>query len=195
MIPITLTTNAAAVVRRLTAYPPKMAAAVARALDLENELTVGAIVADNLSFPAGTTKTPEHGLRVQSSRLRRSVRPAQAQIMPWGIYSAIGSNVIYAGPHERGFRSTVTVRAHTRRNPHADVFAQGGAMFDRQTGKISRRKTTKLIATGITTVRQHKMKMNIRARHYISSKIEERAPIYREKISEAILSSWEGEGL
>ena len=192
MIPIALTTNAAAVIKRIDTFPARMGQGIAAALDRENELTVGAIVQDNLSYPADTKKTPEHGLRVHTSRLRRSVRPLRAVVGATEIRSAIGSNVRYAGVHEYGFSGTVTVRAHVRRNPAGDVFGSKGAVFNRSTGKITKAKSTQLLASGITTVRQHSMKMNMRARFYIWSKLEERTARYGAAVSAAIELAWDG---
>lgn len=101
-----------ATLRRLISLPAITPSVIARTMDRENQITVGHIQRDKLSQRGPLT------LGVVTNRLRGSIRASKAQIDNSGskavIVSSIGTNVIYAGVHEYGFRGRVTVRAHTR---------------------------------------------------------------------------------
>ena len=150
----------------LAQFPPALLQAVAAALDLENELTVGHVQATKLSQRGPDT------LGVVTNRLRSSLRPSKAQIVGQAVVSAIGTPVVYAGPHESGFEGDVQVRAFTRRV--TQVF-----------GQRLRRATTAQVAP-------HRRHLKIRARRWLSRGIEERGPAYSQAISTAITTTWEG---
>src|SRR4051812_17109033 len=95
--------NAAAILAQVKAFPEAMAQSIARALDEQNELTVGHIQETKLSKRGPTT------LGVIHNRLRLSVHRALAVVKGNTIDSAIGSNVVYAGVHEFGFDGEVQV--------------------------------------------------------------------------------------
>ena len=184
MIEIELTSNAQDVVAHLREFPPMMLQAIARAMDLENELTVGHIQAAHLTG-RGPFPVEEHKLGVISDRLRPSVRPSPAEIEGQSVISAIGSNVAYAGGHEHGVDRMVTVAAHQRRlsigNGKAKVwFDKGGHVRKAAAGKV---------ATG--QVREFQRHMRMPARAPITTGIQERAPNYSRSISAAIISAWE----
>jgi len=180
-IQLSLDSNAAQVVRQLGTFPERMQQEIAKALDYENEITVGQIQAKKLSRRGPTT------LGVVSNRLRSSVRPTKAVVSPKSIESSIGSNVKYAGVHEYGFHGTVNVRGFTRRQTSNDLLA-GGA----RRGFKARQKREKLQASGIARVKAHTRRMNIPARAYIRTTIEERRAAYGSAVSKAIVSAWEG---
>jgi phage gpG-like protein len=183
MTQIRLTTNAAAVVAQLTAFPQEMLLGVARALDQQNELTVGAIQRDKLSQRGPLT------LGVRTNRLRSSVRPAKAIVTADGVVSSIGSNVKYAGVHEYGSTAVVQVPAHTRQRP-SDVLGRSvSAVFNPASGKISR---TAPRPTGPIQVKAHQQRQNFPARRYIGRTIEERGDAYSQAISAAVLAAWNG---
>jgi hypothetical protein len=189
MISVTLTSNAAAVAAELKAFPNTMLGAIARALDLENQLTIGQVQAQKLSGPTGPTT-----LSVRSNRLRSSIRASQARINPEGVQSSMGTNVGYGGVHEYGFDATVTVRSFTRKQSlRAKAAARASGTFDPRTGRIARgRKAAPTAAT--QTVRSHQRHMKIPARRYLQSTIESRAENYRASISAAILAAWQSPG-
>lgn len=189
-IKISLESNAAEIVDRLNRFPAEMAQAICRALDYENELTVGAIVRERLSYPRAFVGPLPHGLRVQTSRLRRSIRPSKARVVGSMVDSAIGSNVRYAGVHEFGFDGVVPVSAHTRHQVSEDVI-QGKAGAARR-GFEARQKREKVIASGVARVRAHSRKVHLPARAYVRTTIAERVPAYTSALSRAIVQAWTG---
>lgn len=76
-------------------------AAVAGALDRENQLTVSWIQSRYMSFPKSGPPNPL-GTRVQSNRLRGSLRASAATVSGGEVRSGIGSNVVYAAIQEFG---------------------------------------------------------------------------------------------
>lgn len=95
------TPAAQAVLAKFTTLPQRVLVAIARGLDDANQLTVGVIMHDFLSFPKDSPPTLE-GLRAQSNRLRGSVRASKAVISGDAVTASIGSNVKYAPIHEYG---------------------------------------------------------------------------------------------
>ena len=186
---LTLSSNAAAIRAQLSAFPPEMLARIAKAIDLQNELSIGVIQKTRLSRRGPDT------LGVRTNRLRSSISRAPATVLPngSGVVSAIGSNVKYAGAHEYGFAGTVEVRAHTRRRviTHTTSVA---ATFNPLSGKIDKAKKTKRrVDTGETIqVRAHGMKMRIPQRAYIRTVLAQRAGEYSTAVSEAIVAAWKG---
>lgn len=114
-IEIKVTGDALKLMERIT-VPAGALGAAARAMDEENQYTVSHIQAAYLSFPS-TGPTVGIGLRVQSNRLRNSLRATKATVSATGVTSSIGSNVKYAAIHEFGG----TTRPHVIR-------AKGGAL-------------------------------------------------------------------
>lgn len=163
-------------------------AAVIRAMDRENELTVGQAVAKRMSFSRHTPPTME-GLRVQSGRLRRSITRAPAQAEgARGVISAIGSNVRYFAPHEFGFDGTVSVKEHERKLPDRVLVPgaartltmqeAGRAGFLTKAGKL-RKGTGERLEGRTITVRAHSAHRRIPARQMVSKTITERMPLYQ----------------
>lgn len=182
---LTLSSNAASVVRQLNAFPPAMLQAIAGALDLENELTVGQAQRMKMSKHSATT------LGVITNRLRQSLRPTKAIIAGQAVISAIGSNVKYAAVHEFGFTGTVNVPQYTRHDSRRDVYAAGAsAHFSWKDGKIKRGRSAQPIASGVGVVKAHPMKMHMPERSYIRSTLAERSDAYSRAISAAILTAW-----
>jgi hypothetical protein len=191
---IDLTTNAAEIVKDLEEFPPKMARGVARAMNEQNELTVGHIVRDKL-----TAAGPRY-LNVRSGRMRKSARRTKAEIAGLRIVSSIGSNLVYAGVHEYGFQGTVQVQAFTRRAPQGDRFSLGGksvtrpmaesmGLFDKR-GRLRRRKGLAQESSGISRVKAHSRRMNFPARHMFEDGVTENLDAYADKVSEAITEAW-----
>lgn len=173
--------------------------AIARAMDYENELTVGAAVRDRMSFPRTASPTPE-GLRVQSGRLRRSLHRSRARIVPDGVLSAIGSNVRYFGPHEFGFDGRVQVRAHTRKTADR-VLVPGGravsARVARAAGILTRRGTVRpgfgeLLEGGVVQVRAHEREQHTPARRMVQRTVLSRVPNYQASIAREVTRALSG---
>lgn len=92
--------TAAAFLKTLT-DPSQVLRALARTTDQQNLLTASHIQKEYLSFSKSSPATMD-GLRVQTNRLRNSIRPSQCRFMADGLESSIGSNVEYAAIHEFG---------------------------------------------------------------------------------------------
>lgn len=202
---VELTSNAQAVLETAERIPDELAEAIAKAMDTENQLTVGHIVKTKLSRRSATT------LGVVTNRLRGSLRATKSKAKSREVTSSIGSNVRYAGVHEFGFRGTVTVGAFTRRNPRGDKFnflARGKASRDAgivNDYNISRKMAEALggfgkggrariflkkTSSGVSFVKAHKRKLNFPARAMVSTGIEERAENYQRTLSAAIEEAW-----
>lgn len=98
---IQFTPQAQAVLAKFETLPRRVLVAIKTGLDDENRNTVSIIQRDFMSFPKQGPSTLE-GLRVQSNRLRASVRASKAIISGDTVTAAIGSNVKYAALHEFG---------------------------------------------------------------------------------------------
>lgn len=96
---ITISDTASARLREL--QPERIMPRLARRMDQENVHTVSYIQTTYLSFPKSEPSVPD-GLRVQTNRLRGSLRASSTVITGDGLQSAIGSNVVYAALHEFG---------------------------------------------------------------------------------------------
>lgn len=183
MINLALQLTLSPATQRLVAggAPTAVRAAVARAMDLENETTIGLAIKRRLTFPKESPATLE-GLRAITSRLRKSLTRSPARIVGNSIISAIGSNVRYFGPHEFGFKGTVKVRAHSRResrrfaagdasiiNLHAA--ARSGALTKR--GAVRKGSVLVELERRAHLVRKHDRRVNLPARRMVQRTIEE----------------------
>lgn len=184
-IEIRIDDNAAEVARQVRDFPARLGPAIAREVDLQNELTVGHAQARKLSRRGPTT------LGVVSNRLRSSLRPAKAQVAGDRVVSSIGSNVVYAAAHEYGFTGRVQVKSFVRQQRSNDLLAN-------RAGEIARRgfapvqKKEKLTALGFARVKAHARQMIIPARPFISSSLQERSSDYGASVSRAIVAAWQG---
>ena len=162
-IQIQISGDAQAVVDRI-ADKPGLLSAMAKALDLQNEYTIGYIQQKKLSGP-----TSPDSLSVRTGLLRRSIRRTDTVITANGLTSSIGSNVAYAGIHEFGG----TIPAHTiKATGRALVFLYGGK---------------KVFARSV----KHPG-MTLPARRFIMGSLEERADSYSAALSNAIIGFWQG---
>lgn len=138
-VKIDITENAKAIVRELQEFPRTMAEAVGRAMDQQNQFTIGHIVSRKLSQRGPTT------LGVVTGRLRGSVRASRASVSTSAVESSIGTNVSYAGAHEFGSKPHVIrprkAKALRFAGPNGVVFAR----FVNHPGTPARRP----IGTGI----------------------------------------------
>jgi hypothetical protein len=181
---IFISSNASAILRQVVQLPTRMAQAIARAMDKENQITVGVIQSEQLTGPRPSK------IGVITNRLRGSIRAIKAIITGNTIESAIGSNVSYAGPLERGFNGTVTVRAHSR-NIFSSHETGGGKSVDMKTGRLRTTKKKKIsLLSGRANVKTHERKLNIPAHRYIEGTLERSTLAYSVAISRAIESAW-----
>jgi len=183
---------------------------VCKVTDQQNQLTLGYILSHNLSGPGKKDLTT---LAVISGFLRRSSHATPARNYGGVILSAIGANVKYAAAHEFGFHGTVKVKAHTRRNAHADTFDYQGTAVNRATalrasilhrkqasqgsqdsGKyvFRSRKAKQLSIGGMIAVKARSMHMNLPARRCFQRGIEARLAEYGPALSAAIIRAWSG---
>jgi phage gpG-like protein len=180
---IKLTHNAQQIAARLATFPPEMLNGIARAMDKENELTVGHVAKNYLTGPR-----PEK-LGVRTNRLRLSIRRSAAVIEGQSVTSTIGTNVEYAAIHEYGFTGSVDVKAHAR--AIVKTSGQETAKLDAR-GRLRRRTRTVRTQTGTAQVRAHKRSMKMRARPFLSPSVADRADNYAQSVSRAIIAAWEG---
>jgi phage gpG-like protein len=161
---IELTSEAKAVIERLGSTSSRLGERVSRAVDLQNELTIGHAQANKLSTRGPTT------LGVRTNRLRSSLRRTPAVQADDGvIVSSIGTNVVYAAVHEYGIDQEVAVRAHTRK-----VYQAFGQPLKRP------------VEAKVSAFRR-RMKMPERA--FIRSSLAERASAYTDALSAAVVSA------
>jgi len=113
-ITIAFTPAAQAVLNRYADLPQRIRGGIAVGLREQNQLTVAHIQRQYLSFSKSSPPVPE-GLRVQSNRLRASIRATDPRISGDEITTSIGTNVKYAVIHEFGGVFTVTKKPGTVR--------------------------------------------------------------------------------
>ncbi|KAF0176439.1 MAG: phage virion morphoproteinis protein [Limisphaerales bacterium] len=179
-----LTSNARQILAELHGKPRRIMQAIAAALDTQNELTVSHIKEKRLSgkgpFPAS-----EGRLGVKTNRLRNSLRRSRAVISGSAVDSAIGTNVEYAGIHEFGgliSRKPFSGVVRLRTNADGSLLrnARGGARFAGLRHK--RTRDAAFSSAGHSTT--------MPARRPIGSGIEDKAPDYSRRISDAIVTAW-----
>ena len=142
-IHLSLSPEAERLYRSLPAMPARVMDGMRRALDKENQLTVAHIQQDYLSFAKHGPTSPI-GLRVQTNRLRASMRASSAVITGTGVASAIGSNVKYAALHEFGAdfeRTTKPGKVRLRIDKAGNLLRQADgrlARFARKGHKLAR---------------------------------------------------------
>jgi len=103
-------------------------------------------------------------LHVRTGTLRRSINQ-RIEEKADGIYGYVGTNVRYAGAHEYGFKGTVTVKEHLRREKKV-IAAKYNAAKDVW---IVRKKNTGF--SGI--VKSHTMTMNLPERSFLRSTLSD----------------------
>jgi len=160
-------------------------AAMAREIDLQNDLTVSHIVATRLTgkgpFPVG-----DHKLGERTHLLRRSVRASRAVVSGDSVTSAIGTNVKYAGVHEFGFSGTVMVGGHVRQRFSSRSFI-GALKADGKARTVRRKVRGADLAVG-----SHKRQMNIPARAPFFHGIQDRTEAIGTAVSRAAIKFMEG---
>lgn len=170
--------------------------AVAKALDLENELSVGAAVRERMSYPRNTPPTME-GLRVQTGHLRRTLRRSKAVVTANGVVSAIGSNVGYFGVHEFGFSGNQTVKQHERKLPTRYRLTTGQTVNHATAGRAGLLTRSGKLRAGLgesmpdryVTVRSHQRRVNLPARAMVRRTVEHRMHAYEDSIRREIVAA------
>lgn len=180
-IQIKLSPNAAAIVGSLKTMPDWLLNELAPVMDKQNQLTVGHIQRDYLSFPK-SGPVVAIGCRVQTNRLRGSLRASQSVVVGGTLRSAIGSNVVYAAAQEFGFDGEVFVKPHTRKQ-----FSSGVAIGKRGPVKIKKQ-------TGTVNVRGFTRKMHLPGRGFVRRGLADRAGDYTAAFSKAIVNAWKAKG-
>lgn len=188
---IQLSDQAQQVLARYRALPARMGAAVARALDAENQRTIAVMVEKRLSFPREQPPTLE-GLRVITNTLRKSVMAHPAEVSGNAVRSSIGSAVRYAALHE--FGGVVQRAEHTRRAPTRVISGGRGMSVSAavRAGILTRRgavrrgdRDTRIVHGGMVRVRAHTATYPARA--FVRKTLEERARDYGRAMSAAVV--------
>lgn len=164
---ITISDNAREIVSHLDKLPARMLRRIARALDAANQLVLVHIQRERMSGK-GPFPVEQHRLGVRDNRLRGSLRGVPAFVIGQSVVSAIGSNVKYAGAHEFG----VTTK------PHVIRAAPGSALKFTFGGKTILRKSVKHPGSKIPP------------RAPIQTGIQDKAELYAQMISQAIIDAW-----
>lgn len=170
---------------RMKNMPTIVRRAIMRGLDRAGALVTGQITRTRFTGQ-GPFPVSEHRLGVKTNRLRGSLRWSKAQADVERISASIGTNVKYAGVHEYGYSGSVGVRAHRRKVPSRDVFAQRLT----KTGKVSKRKGEK-IASGVASVRAHRRTMQIPERAPLRTGLEENKQTFADTITAELRLAWE----
>ena len=178
---IDITVDPPNAVEALQRFPDRALAGVAKAIDLENELTIGHAQVNYLTGPR-----PKR-LGVVTNRLRLSLSREDAVVVGREVVSAIGTNVAYGGAHEFGVDKLVDVAAHTRHQVSNDIIKGRG-----RRGFVKRGKRETVLASGFAQVVAHRRHMKMPPRPFIAPSLRDREQDYRAGIGGAIREAWEG---
>lgn len=163
---IELSDEAKRLIRSSQTMPQRALQAIARAMDKQNQLTIGHVLKSYASFPKDQKPTML-GLRVMSGQYRRSVHASKAVVTDKAVVSGIGSNLKYARIHEFGGKT----------KPHLIKPKRGKALHFMLGGRM--------IFAGAIKHPGSK----IPARRPISKGIEDRLGNYGEAISAAVVKA------
>ena len=166
-IKITVSENAQAILANLRTMPDWVGKRIARSMDLQNQLTVAHIDQVYLSFPKDGPTVPI-GCRVQSNRLRGSIRASKAIPSPEGVSSSIGSNVVYAAAQEFGADY-----------PARDIVPKNGKALRFMIGQRV-----------IFAKKVHMPAHTMQGRHFVENGIRDRAQHYSNAFTRAIIAGW-----
>jgi phage gpG-like protein len=170
---IELTGEALELLRTLPQAGGRAGRAIARALDLQNELTIGYAQKNKMSGPRPGT------LGVISNQLRSHLRRNDATVSDGVVDASIGDNMAYAAVHEFGFDGEVTVKSFVRKQRSRDLV---------------KGKKQKLVSSGVAYVKSFTRHMRMPERSYIRSSISERLGDYNTALSAAVLEALGGAG-
>jgi phage gpG-like protein len=119
--------------KRLAKLPEILLGAVGKGLAAGGPVIVGNAVKHRFTNQRGPFPVSQNKLGRVTGRLRQSITNTRPQINPASgeVTMGFGSNVSYFAVHEFGFKGTVAVKAHTRRNN----FGKKGFDFSLLAGK------------------------------------------------------------
>jgi phage gpG-like protein len=104
-------------------------------------------------------------LNVRTGRLRRSINGRTVMTNPDRPEGTVGTNVVYARPHEFGFKGNVTVKSHLRTVKQA--FGKSITPVQVQVGSFSRR-------------------VDLPVRSFLRSALTDMEPVIRTEINTAV---------
>lgn len=156
-------------IHQLEQMPLPLMRPLARSMAVASQEVVGQAVKNRFTgkgpFPVSQNK-----LGVKTGRLRRSIRATRPQInMRTGEVSvSFGSNVAYFAIHEFGYKGTVHVKGHTRRNAGAKKMMRG------KLTKVSQARLKDALRKGSVSsqVKPHGRKVNVPARRPLGTQLE-----------------------
>lgn len=196
---ISLSEEAKRKLERFDQLPAEVLRAACRAIDKENQLTIGYIQEHKLSERGPDT------LGVVTNRLRSSPWATKAEVLAdgvqggAGVQSTLGTNVIYAGVHEFGIDKDVTVKEHVRKTATRFSIDNGRRTVSRsaaarlglltKAGK-GRKGMAQEVGGKDVTVKAHMRHMKMPARAMFRKGIQERGPNYATALSKAILEGF-----
>lgn len=122
----------------------------------------------------------------RTGRLRGSIAVSVEDAAGSGVRGKIGTNVVYARAHEKGFRGAVSVRAHTRKVKSRNVY---GA--ERRVSKSGKAYAKKVVAaTGLAFVKGHTRRMNLPARPFLRPAIEDNFNRFRDIFRKSLIKAF-----
>jgi phage gpG-like protein len=116
---------------------------------------VGNAVKDRFTSQRGPFPVSEHKLGRRTGRLRQSITntPPQINSSNGEVTMGFGSNVSYFAVHEFGFKGTVQVKAHKRRNGQAVRAHSKQATYAARAPmrtELETNRTTKVVIDAVT---------------------------------------------
>lgn len=165
---------------KVTPNPDVIAFRLGQAL-VRAEGAVGTAVtreAINLVAYVKENKLTDNVLKVQTGRLRRSIT-YRVEKRGSEFIAYVGTNVKYARAHELGFSGTVSVKAHVvKESKRKMTMAFGKPMKNPRTVTVSQH-----------TVKQHSMKMNLKARPFLQPSLAENTPRIQNNLRAAVIKA------
>lgn len=183
-IEIVLDEETKARMSELAKFPQRMMPAVQRGMVRGANLAAGNIAITRLQGQ-GPFPVSEHRLGWVTHRLQQSFMQTDEAVKAGAVNSnearvSIGTDVEYAAVHEFGFRGEAQVRGHRRRVESRSQF-RSVEIQSRKTGAF--RKKKERFASGITFVETHYRMMNIPARKWLSTGLQENAWVIKREIN------------
>jgi phage gpG-like protein len=184
---VSLSSEAQSLIERLGSADARLLQAVQRGLYRANQRTMSEITLNRMSGK-GPFPVSQNRLGEVESHARKSLTTSRPVIHAGAVVSSIGSNVGYVAVHEFGFKGVATVKKHLRKAPLGDRFNVGGqTVTGRSLGRAGRQRRRKdQISSRVSFVKQHTRKMEIPARKFIRTGIEENDAIYSSELSDAL---------
>jgi hypothetical protein len=184
---VQLTPEAERIVASYQTLPGRIVVAIAHGMDQANQLAIANIQEKHLTGK-GPFPPSQHKLGVRTNRLRGSVWASEAQQISGGqVQSAIGSNVIYAAPHE--FGATIHHQARQMKLRHR-VDARGNLVRQLKNSHLLMFARASHKRVRETTVQAKAYDVTLPERAPFRTGLEESRPIYKRVISAEIVAAW-----